>query len=53
VFEDAQAGIEAARAGGMKAVAVGKPENLIGYDVIVRGLYEVNVTELVAALNTL
>ena len=30
VFEDALAGIEAAKKGGMKAIAVGKPENLPG-----------------------
>jgi beta-phosphoglucomutase len=32
VFEDAQAGIEAARAGGMRVIAVGKPELLPGAD---------------------
>ncbi len=47
VFEDAQAGIEAAKIAGMKAVAVGKPENLQGYDRIVRGLYEVVPKEIV------
>lgn len=47
VFEDAQAGIEAAKNGGMKAVAVGSPENLSGYDKIVRGLFEVKPEEIV------
>lgn len=46
VFEDAQAGIEAAKSAGMKAVAVGKPENLTGYDLIIKGLYEVNPAEI-------
>lgn len=47
VFEDAQAGLEAAKAGGMWAVAVGSPNNLFGYDAIVRGLDEVNPKELI------
>lgn len=47
VFEDAQAGIEAAKNGGMKAVAVGSPENLNGYDKIVKGLYEVDIQDIV------
>ncbi|NLU52267.1 MAG: beta-phosphoglucomutase [Clostridiaceae bacterium] len=47
VFEDAQAGIEAAKNAGMKAVAVGSPENLTGYDKIVKGLFEVKPEEIV------
>ncbi len=50
VFEDAQAGLEAARAGGMKAVAVGKPEDLSGYDAIVAGLFEVDPAALMRRL---
>mgnify|MGYP000882708172 CR=1 FL=1 len=46
VFEDAQAGIEAAKSAGMKAIAVGRPEDLTGYDLIVKGLYEVNPAEI-------
>lgn len=46
VFEDAQAGIDAAKKGGMKSVAIGKPENLTGYDRIYKGLYEVNPKEI-------
>lgn len=47
VFEDAQAGIEAAKAGGMKAIAIGKPEDLQGYDRIYSGLFEVNPKEII------
>ncbi|MCL2216894.1 MAG: beta-phosphoglucomutase [Defluviitaleaceae bacterium] len=38
VFEDAQAGIEAALAAGMTAIAVGSPENLKGASMYVAGL---------------
>lgn len=41
VFEDAQAGIEAAKAGGMRCCAIGKPEDLSGYDWIFPGLYAI------------
>lgn len=37
VFEDAQAGIEAAKNGNMFCVGVGKPENLEGYDYLIPG----------------
>ncbi len=50
VFEDAQAGLEAAHAGGMKAVAVGRPEDLNGYDAIVAGLFEVEPAALIRKL---
>ncbi len=46
VFEDAQAGLEAAKSAGMKAIAVGRPEDLTGYDLIVKGLYEVDPVEI-------
>lgn len=41
VFEDAQAGIEAAVAGGMRCCAIGKPDDLFGYDWIFPGLYAI------------
>lgn len=46
VFEDAQAGIDAAKSAGMKAVAIGRPDELHGYDMIFRGLYEVKPREI-------
>lgn len=45
VFEDAQAGIDAAKAGGMRCVAIGKPEELSGYDHIFPGLYAIENEE--------
>lgn len=41
VFEDAQAGIEAAGRGGMRCCAIGRPEDLTGYDWIYPGLYAI------------
>ncbi|MDR0410789.1 MAG: beta-phosphoglucomutase [Treponema sp.] len=35
VFEDSLAGIQAAKAGGMKAVGIGKPELLLGADMYI------------------
>lgn len=46
VFEDAQAGIEAAIAGGMKCVGVGKPELLGRADMIVPDLSFITVKQL-------
>ena len=46
VFEDALVGLEAARAGGMKAVGVATthpPESLTGADLVVRRLDELSV----------
>lgn len=40
VFEDAAAGIEAARRAGMYAVGIGSREDLPEADLVVRGLYE-------------
>ena len=39
VFEDALAGVEAAKAAGMAAVGIGRRENLPGADLVVPGLY--------------
>jgi len=48
VFEDAAAGIEAALAGGMAAVGVGQAENLPGADLLVPGLYALDVDAMLA-----
>jgi beta-phosphoglucomutase len=40
VFEDALAGIEAARAGGMRVIAIGKPELLPGADQYISSLQD-------------
>jgi len=39
VYEDAEAGVEAAKAGGMYAVGIGLAENLPKADIVVPGLY--------------
>lgn len=46
VFEDAQAGIEAAIAGGMKCVGVGKPELLGRADMVIPDLREITINQL-------
>ena len=43
VFEDAMAGIEAAKAAGMKVIAIGKPETLHNADLVIEGLHEMNL----------
>jgi len=42
VFEDAIAGVEAAKAGGMKAVGIGSPEVLKQADMVLSGLSEMD-----------
>ncbi|MVT08543.1 beta-phosphoglucomutase [Chitinophaga tropicalis] len=46
VFEDAIAGIEAAKAGGMKVVGVGEQAVLQGADLVVGSLEEINIQTL-------
>lgn len=46
VFEDAQAGIEAAIAGGMKSVGVGSPELLGHADLVIPDLKKITLKEL-------
>ena len=47
VFEDALAGIEAARAAGMKVVAIGESTTLSGADLVIAGLHEMNLELLI------
>jgi beta-phosphoglucomutase len=46
VFEDAEAGLQAARAAGMFAVGIGRAEELPSADIVFPGLHAVNVNEL-------
>jgi beta-phosphoglucomutase len=46
VFEDAEAGIQAAKAAGMYAVGIGRPEVLSAADLVVPGLHALDVNEL-------
>lgn len=51
VFEDAVAGIEAAKRGGMFALGIGSPDVLTEADLVVPGLDHLTVTELLAAVD--
>ena len=46
VFEDAVAGIEAAKAGGMKAIGIGKKNILVQADLVVSGLDKLTIEDL-------
>ncbi|MFM1835425.1 MAG: hypothetical protein RJA04_112, partial [Bacteroidota bacterium] len=46
VFEDAQAGVEAAKAGNMKAIGIGDAETLNQADKIIPNFIGVNAVEL-------
>ncbi len=46
VFEDAQAGIDAARNGGMRTIGVGSQQVLHNADMIIPGLNEINLEKL-------
>jgi len=46
VFEDAIAGVEAAKAGGMKAIGIGDPKVLYKADLVVSGLNEMTLDKL-------
>lgn len=43
VFEDAIAGVDAARAGGMKVIGIGTENRLKGADLVVEGLHQMNL----------
>ena len=46
VFEDAIAGVQAAKAAGMKAVGIGSPETLTEADIVLSGLHEMTLEKL-------
>lgn len=46
VFEDAQAGIEAAKNGNMRCIGIGTPENLRGADYLMPGFKDITFSEL-------
>lgn len=48
VFEDAQAGIDAAKAGGMKVVGIGSSEVLHGADRIITSFTDIQATDLLS-----
>lgn len=50
VVEDAEAGIRAAHAGGMKAVGIGSPETVPGAERIVKSLAEIKYSDFVALM---
>ncbi len=51
VFEDAQAGIDAAKAGGMLAVGISAPGALTGFDAAYESLGKIDLHGLLAVLN--
>jgi beta-phosphoglucomutase len=46
VFEDAIAGVKAAKAGNMKAVGIGKADVLNEADLVIKGLFEMTIEKL-------
>lgn len=50
VFEDAAAGVEAAKRAGMKCIGVGRPEALQGADMVIRGIHEISVEDMFTQL---
>lgn len=50
VFEDAQAGVDAARAGGMRAVGISAPGILVGCNAQYPGLYAVRLEDVLSKL---
>lgn len=50
VFEDAQAGIEAAQAAGMKTVGIGDPSVLAKADIVIPGFAQITVSDLLTKI---
>ena len=51
VFEDSQAGIEAARAGGFRSVGIGDPKTLADAEIVISGLHQYSPSEIINKLN--
>lgn len=51
VFEDAQAGVQAAINGGMKVIGVGQQNNLQGADMVIKDLSEISVPQIIDLVN--
>ena len=51
VFEDAEAGIEAAKKGGMFAIGIGDCSTLADADVVIGGIAEINYEKFLSLLN--
>jgi beta-phosphoglucomutase len=51
VFEDSQAGIEAARAGGFRSVGIGDPKILADAEIVISGLHQYSPSEIINKLN--
>ncbi|QHQ60268.1 beta-phosphoglucomutase [Anaerocolumna sedimenticola] len=50
VFEDAKAGVDAAHNGGMKAIGIGRKENLPNADICIPGLFHITIDDLMNQL---
>ncbi|MBN2166636.1 MAG: beta-phosphoglucomutase [Marinilabiliaceae bacterium] len=48
VFEDAEAGVEAALSANMKCVGIGSPETLSKANIVIDGLHQMNLNKLMA-----
>lgn len=50
VFEDAYAGVQAAKAANMLAVGIGNPNILTNADIVIKGLYEMSPSEILTKI---
>ncbi|MGN7202963.1 beta-phosphoglucomutase [Pedobacter sp. SAFR-022] len=51
VFEDAQAGVQAALNGGMKVIGIGQQNNLQGANMVIKDLSEISVSQIIDLVN--
>lgn len=52
VFEDAESGIQAAHAGGMRAIGIGQPDELPGAEIVVHSLDDINYDKMAALMTS-